>query len=805
MSGKSIEKCLRKRVRRLRLIQGQAKSIADKIERDAYEAKRDADEAKRDADEAKRLAEDAERTADEVERMADEAKRMADEEERLIDENVKYIRDLTLNELLEACFNHLHKRFTVQKNPRFITAGVVNSTGKCCPHELRPWTGFLQMQHDAFDKIYQTLHPRYGDIRAFFSLAFMRDYGKSLDTVISSGADLRWFQRDAVELFVKKVTKHLAEHQAFKKYADLSGGVIFQDHPHTLQDGATEVEAQRQPFLPNHRPRKHMNASQVYVTCGDDTSRLLYVIDYRGPHKLTKEFLQVGLSDILCLHEIRHRLTYPTNKDQKFVEDAEKLIAAAATQTYFSMLEGGLEYSCIVTGEAYVFLKIEKDRPDILYYHLSIPKEDVAKVEAIELSPVAQLLSFSVMACRSIPRDQKWRDEAIARAPRWVMDFDEVERQLQTPRGQRGSPEVSSEFIARKAWSIDRSLYLTRDRRDDSDDDSEYGDESSDDLDNDATDLKSPSQSTSTKGSQGGGPSGKGKGKGKVVTRNMAQFDYCTQACLNGLVRRSAIDESCPNAIYHPRDERSPKLHLLRRRQLRDLLRQQLAVTLDENCINLKIHGLRGLLFQVRLEPHGYTCVAKGTINEFIPDLKNEAQMYHRLKDLQGTSIPVYLGNIDLQRKWYELGIRITHILLISYAGERVAERLDKTMQQQAKDFEAILAGYRICHGDLEPRNMLWNQKLQRVVFIDFERSKIVIPQGDKSPKRRALQAISLNRVPMPSANTAEIKKESTPFTIFDDEITLELPIPSEHQSSPVKSLSAATSASTEDPRTEKR
>lgn len=139
-------------------------------------------------------------------------------------------------------------------------------------------------------------------------------------------------------------------------------------------------------------------------------------------------------------------------------------------------------------------------------------------------------------------------------------------------------------------------------------------------------------------------------------------------------------------------------------------------------------------------------------------------------------------------------------MLLISYAGEPVAESPDQIILQQAKDFEATLAGYRIRHGDLEPRNMLWNQELQRVVFIDFERSTFVSSQGNKPPRRRgALQEISLNKVPTSSASTAEIKKEPASFTIFNDEITLELPIPSKHQSLPVKSVSAATPISTED------
>lgn len=42
------------------------------------------------------------------------------------------------------------------------------------------------------------------------------------------------------------------------------------------------------------------------------------------------------------------------------------------------MLESGVEYSCIIIGEALVLLRIDADDPNILYYHLAEPKEEVS-------------------------------------------------------------------------------------------------------------------------------------------------------------------------------------------------------------------------------------------------------------------------------------------------------------------------------------------------------------------------------------------------------------------------------------------
>jgi len=149
------------------------------------------------------------------------------------------------------------------------------------------------------------------------------------------------------------------------------------------------------------------------------------------------------------------------------------------------------------------------------------------------------------------------------------------------------------------------------------------------------------------------------------------QQQYCTQGCLLGLVLGSALDDSCPNVPLHRRGKRGYK-HLLSKPQFSAMVQRQLAMTLDRNCKDLKTQGSRGALFQITLASHGYTFVGKGTRDVFVPDLIHEGRIYDRLKSIQGKLIPVYLGNIDLDRPWLDLGVRIIHILLMSWGGERV-------------------------------------------------------------------------------------------------------------------------------------
>lgn len=39
------------------------------------------------------------------------------------------------------------------------------------------------------------------------------------------------------------------------------------------------------------------------------------------------------------------------------------------------MIEGGLKYGYVCTGEAFIFLRVLHDGPSTAYYYLSVPKE----------------------------------------------------------------------------------------------------------------------------------------------------------------------------------------------------------------------------------------------------------------------------------------------------------------------------------------------------------------------------------------------------------------------------------------------
>ncbi|KAL8903352.1 MAG: hypothetical protein Q9207_003987 [Kuettlingeria erythrocarpa] len=223
-------------------------------------------------------------------------------------------------------------------------------------------------------------------------------------------------------------------------------------------------------------------------------------------------------------------------------------------------------------------------------------------------------------------------------------------------------------------------------------------------------------------------------GSGKKEQRHA----YCIQACLLGLVRRLPMDENCPNVKVHPQ---KGKTHALTALKLRELLRHQLNGNWEDDCVDLRLQGVRGMLFQLTLTSYGYTFVGKGTIDIYIPDLQHEYRMYQRLHHLQGRLIPVCLGSIDLDVPWYDLNVEIIHILPMSYGGEVIDQARAIQEKEQIQHFETAIAARGVKHQDIRRHNILDSKELGKLMFIDFERSTL-----DFDLASRALQEISPNR-----------------------------------------------------------
>lgn len=438
------------------------------------------------------------------------------------------------------------------------------------------------------------------------------------------------------------------------------------------------------------------------------------------------------------LQDVFNRITIPRDPEEKFVYHSEWLTAAALTQTYGYMIENGLEYSKLATGQADVFLQVREHEPHTLYYHLAEPNIEAEAQSGVDIllyrTAVGQSLSFSLLALASRPYSQSWRNHTLETASRVVIDYEAILRQMpaggnETPPPsvfqarihpfKRSSPIMLRSRKSQKAASGCRPTDITV--HEDPQSPSNSSDESSD--------IKTPSKQSARTREAGSGHISPSKTPQVPNESNTNRRQYCTQGCLLGVVRRLPLDEFCPNVSAH-RVYGSGNHHALEQETLAQSIQRQLKADPDNGCEPLGKQGARGALFRLTLVSFGYTFVAKGTVEAFIPHLKHEGRVYRHLSGIQGDLIPVYLGNISLAYPYFlDFGVRIKHMLLMSWAGERVQEdlmsSLGRDVQVEINQAVTTLRSFGVEHGDAMSRNVLWDIGRRKLMLVDFERSEI--------------------------------------------------------------------------------
>ncbi|KAH6645599.1 hypothetical protein BKA67DRAFT_541795 [Truncatella angustata] len=428
--------------------------------------------------------------------------------------------------------------------------------------------------------------------------------------------------------------------------------------------------------------------------------------------------------------DVVNRKTIPTaaDPDGRFQYHAERLTAAAITQTYNYMIEGGLEYGLLTTGETIVFLRLDWREPGTLLYHLAEPAVEVAAQsgEHHACTAVGQYLAFSLMALGPSGnppnvRAQDERQRVILGLRRWAEDFETTLRSI--PRDERYAPSSSSSgslYAPTTYAGISRSPRVPRTRRkhwaqeeDRPDvqpvfrdrDDEPSSDESSPPM----PDTPTPSEPRSSSQSQGPRRSQRILGRGPRGEASQERL-YCTQRCLLGLVRKGRLDGTCPNVLLHRQANLAAADHLIDREEFLRLLFQRLQESLDHGISRLDVGGSRGVLFKVSLMAYGYTFVAKGTV-------------------------PVCLDAIDLRDMdkiyYYDHRVYIEYMLLLSH-GSPIDEAV------RAGEVKRCL---RAIHRDVRRTNVLRNTDTGELMLIDFERSVVNAgwkPLGNIVPNKRS-------------------------------------------------------------------
>ncbi|KAM3518341.1 hypothetical protein NHJ13051_008257 [Beauveria bassiana] len=719
--------------------------------------------------------------ADREQQRAEREQQRAEREQRRAEVSEEQTRATTLYEYIAACHSLVSAKFIVERDRSLTSKGsITNPRNKLCPTSLQPWPNFIEQQRIASG----VLHNAFSEnARLFESRSFLSGLGDRISQrPVANEKGLEYFLHNSVEDPVKSILHQLKEVEQVRNVYNMGGGIVFENHPSAISDVAEEVVQQENlspPRTPDHgRPSNQLRPDQICVYRSDDTTsarrHMVYVCEYKAPHKLTAPHLRVGLRPMNIYKEVVNRKTIPTSADPdgRFQYHAERLAAAALSQTYHYMMEGGLEYGLLTTGETIVFLKVDWEEPSTLYYHLAEPGPEVSAhpTNFHSCTAVGQYLAFTLLALGQPGQRQEHGQEerrvAIMGLKTWAEDFESTLRSI--PASDRLAPGDSN-YEPTTYGGTDRSPYPFRfDRKpvtyDDEPDAQLVGTHSPESSDDEM--VRRPPETPSPAERRAGGGAQAPRRSQRIqaqqssgsVSRSRAEqaAQYCTQKCLMGLVKGTFLDMSCPNVGLHSRspDHTDTRLtsrrHPLSHAKWLQLLTQQLEDSLDKGLTPLGEVGSRGALFRVSLVAYGYVFVCKGTVRAFIKDLQHETAVYQRLRPLQGVSVPVFLGSIDLRPMnkiyYYDHRVYVVYMWFMSWGGYKLdhfdlADHVVKKLT--AKTLQSLHAIHQagVVHKDVRRSNMLYNPETNRIIIIDFERSLLM-----QAPRRTLGQIVPNKR-----------------------------------------------------------
>ena len=670
----------------------------------------------------------------------------------------------------------------MQVNVYHATKGITTSTKeKVYPPVLRQWVDFEESKKQLFDNMCHFFHPPNESHQGFFhSRQYLKELGEELGKrKYGSEMDVVTYERLAVEGFATDIINELCKMPGAREKFNLGEGIIFENHQNPLtgttkDQTAKEVVESIPPYTPGKKaaPSRLKNSASasepvakpdqfcIHKNLGGDDIELLFVCEYKAPHKLTLDNIRLGFRDMDLKEDVFSRVdampryTKPPTDGRQLTREEEdanearlryqsdQLAAAVSTQIYDAMIKFGLEFSYITTGQAFILFRVKKEDPRALYYHVAVPDEDVG-THGLSCTAVSQVLGLCLMAFKSSQRPCHWRTQWMEKLPKRTDNSEEYLDQIpETTRTEK----TASSYKAPKRKAVHRlSPVRTRKRSratcsTQSEELVENNDGGTDDEDDDSQDnfwCRSAAEDAKTKdrllndsAQQCDAPSSPTEAD-RTAQEYSLQRDllrkqpFCTQACLSGLADGSALDLHCPNASFHTSLRKSTSKHRIGAEEISRMIQQQLATDPDRGCIPLNLRGARGQLFKIRLLSHGYTFVAKGTSDHFSSCLEHEAAVYEHLKSFQGQAIPVCFGIFRLRQKYYlQPGIVISHMLLLSWGGAAVRDWKEHYASRCMLIHEIRKAG--VEQGDERDPNFLWNEEIQRLVLIDFERAKLL-------------------------------------------------------------------------------
>lgn len=721
------------------------------------EAQRKLEEAVRGQEQERRAREEAVETryeeqlrreeADNARQDADKARQEEQSRREEADRAAALALPQNVTDFLEGCHSLYRQVKPVMDISSATTGNTTDPVHRLFPPRITPWADFQQLQRNEWDRLEG--QSDFWNNKKYPSVTALEYVSGTIDP-IGSEDDLRFLERLTMENMVKHLFDEVGKDGGLTRALDVGGRITFENQASfrneevdKLSDsmGKLKVSGDK-----SNRPR-NTRADQFCVlrSSSDGSARPVVAIEYKAPHKFTIEEIPTGLQgDIWPERDVIDK-----NEDS-FAFRCKNLLAAVVTQLFSYMIDKEVQYGYICTGEAFIFGHIPDD-PTSFHYSVNIPGKDYSMddEDRLERTAVGQVFAFTLQALRARRPGQEWKEKA-KKLKQWKVEFLDVLQSI--PVTERHSKEASvykpSRWVpnARKKGPKTRSqCEVGGSGLETEEDKSSSGDEQQDTPSKSKSDfIQTRSRAARVSRSrQLGNPRGPaGSPSKKSASLYIEERPYCTHQCMKGLCDDSAVDPICPNAHEHG------EKHMSRASFLK-LVRTQLATDRGKyaDCCPLNLHGARGALLKVRLSSHGYVFVAKGVEACNLRYLRHEARIYQHLRLLQGVHVPVCCGTIGLRVPYLYDNAELTHLLLMSWAGRSVlgmekTGTISKTLRdcfaRQIEETIAALDKLSVQHGDLEERNMTYDDRTGRLMVIDFERSSLI--------ERKALSVLSPNK-----------------------------------------------------------
>ena len=680
----------------------------------------------------------------EKERQArEEAEQRQEEAERRVQPN-------TLLGLLDRCHNSLSQAIRVETDATLTTQGdPTNPVNRLYPKHIVPWLDFPQLQESIWDKFDRTTA---FTSRPHFPSDTQLDYVATNIKPIYSEASLRNFERDTVDNFVEMAINRLRDNDALRPEFGIQGRVAFYDRANpaetSLEDSLEQMNLQNAPPLQqlanvrrgkgkgkgkgaarSHKKihttrRRNRRADQFCVhLVANEQQKPVYAVEFKAPHKVTVPELVTGLHPMDLARDVIDQ------EGDTFEFHATRLVAAVVTQIFSYMIDSGVQYGYICTGEAFVFLHIPED-PTVVKYFMCVPNQDVQADDewCLHRTAIGQVLAFTLQALAAKAPSHEWHDAAHEKLSTWKVEYLDILRDiLETVRKD---PPASN--YRPSHWKPEPKTHNTRSRTRCKPGVSTPKPSSSEGSDSDAF-SPSPSTTAARRCRSGRGQGNKRqppRGHEKTQAGRVSQKDkqttrtFCTMACIRGIVNQEPLDKSCPNLqlhMQHPCDQR----HSMGPQEFTRRLHRQLVRNRNEGFEPLHVRGRTGYLVKATLLSHGYTVIIKATTMEKQHRLQAEVENYCHLGNLQGQQIPVCLGVFKPRVAYWYHGELMVQMMILSWSGARlqhiVNDENSSFFDQERDKAMAVLRSHGVVHSDCEWRNMLWDNLSHRLVVVDLE------------------------------------------------------------------------------------